>query len=150
MIGMILHVDGSKHRWFQDDRYYDLLVILDDGTSEIYYAQLVEEESTRTVMAGLPEVIATQGYSVRCTAIGQPLLCDPKGWREGRPAPVDASGTSDPKSLNPNDPGVLTAGARPLRARIRYVAESFAAGTSPGGDSHAGRGKPVLAGSLHG
>jgi ABC-type multidrug transport system fused ATPase/permease subunit len=27
------------------------LVILDDATSEIYYAQLVEEESTRTVMA---------------------------------------------------------------------------------------------------
>ena len=59
--GMMLHIDGSKHRWFQDDRYYDLLVILDDATSEIYYAQLVEEESTRTVMAGLREVIETWG-----------------------------------------------------------------------------------------
>ena len=39
--GMLLHIDGSKHRWFQDDRYYDLLVILDDATSKIYYAQLV-------------------------------------------------------------------------------------------------------------
>jgi hypothetical protein len=36
-------------------------VILDDATSEIYYAQLVEEESTRTVMAALREVIETQG-----------------------------------------------------------------------------------------
>ena len=27
------------------------LVIMDDATSEIYYAQLVEEESTLTVMA---------------------------------------------------------------------------------------------------
>jgi transposase len=51
--GMLLHIDGSKHRWFSDDRYYDLLVILDDATSEIYYAQLVEEESTRTVMAAV-------------------------------------------------------------------------------------------------
>ncbi len=59
--GMLLHIDGSKHRWFQDDRYYDLIVILDDATSEIYYAQLVEEESTATVMAGLREVIETQG-----------------------------------------------------------------------------------------
>ena len=59
--GMLLHIDGSKHRWFQDDRYYDLLVILDDATSEIYYAQLVEEESTRTVMAALREVIERQG-----------------------------------------------------------------------------------------
>ena len=59
--GMLLHIDGSKHRWFQDDRYYDLLVILDDATSEIYYAQLVEEESTRTVMAALREVIEREG-----------------------------------------------------------------------------------------
>jgi transposase len=61
MAGMLLHIDGSKHRWFQDDRYYDLIVILDDATSEIYYAQLVEEESTRTVMAGLREVIERKG-----------------------------------------------------------------------------------------
>ena len=59
--GMLLHIDGSKHRWFQDDRYYDLLVILDDATSRIYYAQLVEEESTRTVMAALREVIEREG-----------------------------------------------------------------------------------------
>jgi len=59
--GMLLHIDGSKHRWFQDDRYYDLLVILDDATSRIYYAQLVEEESTRTVMMALREVIERQG-----------------------------------------------------------------------------------------
>jgi transposase len=61
MVGMLLHIDGSKHQWFGDERWYDLIVILDDATSEIYYAQLVEEESTRTVMAGLREVIETQG-----------------------------------------------------------------------------------------
>jgi transposase len=59
--GMLLHIDGSRHRWFQDDRWYDLLVILDDATSEIYYAQLVEEESTMTVLRGLREVIERQG-----------------------------------------------------------------------------------------
>jgi len=59
--GMLLHIDGSKHRWFQDHRYYDLLVILDDATSRIYYAQLVEEESTRTVMTALREVIEREG-----------------------------------------------------------------------------------------
>jgi transposase len=59
--GMLLHIDGSKHRWFQDDRYYDLIVILDDATSKIYYAQLVAEESTRTVMTGVREVIERQG-----------------------------------------------------------------------------------------
>jgi len=59
--GMLLHIDGSKHQWFGDDRWYDLIVILDDATSEIYYAQLVEEESTRTVMEGLREVIEKKG-----------------------------------------------------------------------------------------
>ena len=59
--GMMLHIDGSKHQWFQDDRWHDLIVILDDATTEIYYAQLVEEESTRTVMAGVKEVIETEG-----------------------------------------------------------------------------------------
>ena len=59
--GMLLHIDGSHHQWFQDERWYDLIVILDDASSEIYYAQLVEEESTGTVMAGLREVIERKG-----------------------------------------------------------------------------------------
>jgi transposase len=59
--GMLLHLDGSRHRWFQDDRWYDLLVVLDDATSEVYYAQLVEEESTRTVLAALRAVIERKG-----------------------------------------------------------------------------------------
>ena len=59
--GMLLHLDGSPHRWFQDERWYDLIVILDDATSEIYYAQLVEEESTRTVMAALRGVVEQKG-----------------------------------------------------------------------------------------
>lgn len=59
--GMLLHIDGSKHQWFGDERWYDLIVILDDATSEIYYAQLVEEESTRTVMEGVRAVIQSKG-----------------------------------------------------------------------------------------
>jgi len=59
--GMLLHIDGSKHQWLNDHRWHDLIVILDDATTEIYYAQLVEEESTRTVMTGLKEVIETEG-----------------------------------------------------------------------------------------
>ncbi len=59
--GMLLHLDGSRHRWFQDERWHDFLVVLDDATSEIYYAQLVEEESTRTVMVALKEVVERKG-----------------------------------------------------------------------------------------
>ena len=58
---MLLHIDGSEHRWFQDERWYDLLVIMDDANSEIYYAQLVEEEATVPVLAGLKEVVQCRG-----------------------------------------------------------------------------------------
>jgi transposase len=59
--GMLLHIDGSHHQWFQDDRWLDLLVILDDATSEIYYAQLVADEDTRTVMTALRDVLVRKG-----------------------------------------------------------------------------------------
>jgi transposase len=59
--GMLLHIDASKHAWFGDGRHYDLITILDDATSEIYYAQLVAEEGTRTLMPAIREVIETQG-----------------------------------------------------------------------------------------
>ena len=83
LAGMMLHLDGSRHQWFQDDRWYDLIEVLDDTTSETYYAQLVEEESTRTVMAALREVIEPKGrfctlYSDRASHFSRP----PR--REGR------------------------------------------------------------------
>jgi len=61
LAGMMLHIDGSKHQWFGDERWHDLIVILDDATSEICHAQLVDEESTATVMAGLREVVENKG-----------------------------------------------------------------------------------------
>src|SRR5260221_253362 len=73
--GMLLHIDGSEHRWFQDERWYDLIVILDDANSEIYYAQLVAEESTMTVLAGLKEVIERKRLVLRAVQRpGQPFL----------------------------------------------------------------------------
>jgi hypothetical protein len=43
------------------DSYWDLIVVLDDATSRVYYAQLVEEESTPTVMAALKHVVTQHG-----------------------------------------------------------------------------------------
>jgi len=34
MTGTLLHIDGSKHCWFKNSQRYDLIVILDDATSE--------------------------------------------------------------------------------------------------------------------
>src|SRR5262245_239484 len=52
LTGMMLHVDGSRHRWIPGlDESQDLIVIFDDATSQVYDAQLVDEESTATVTA---------------------------------------------------------------------------------------------------
>jgi len=60
--GMMLHVDGSRHRWIPGlDQYQDLIVIFDDATSEAYDVQLVDEESTVTVMAALKRVVEQRG-----------------------------------------------------------------------------------------
>ena len=62
LTGMMLHVDGSRHRWIPGlDQYQDLVVIFDDATSEVYDVQLVDEESTVTVMAALKRVVETRG-----------------------------------------------------------------------------------------
>jgi len=59
--GMMLHVDGSTHAWLEGEGYQDLIAILDDATTEVYYARLVDQESTATVMAGLKSVIEQKG-----------------------------------------------------------------------------------------
>jgi hypothetical protein len=62
LTGMMLHVDGSRHRWISGlDQYQDLIVIFDDATSEVYDVKLVEEESTVTVMESLKRVVETRG-----------------------------------------------------------------------------------------
>ena len=86
--GMLLHIDGSRHQWFQDDRWYDLLVILDDATSRIYYAQLVEEESTMTVLAGCGSGGAGRGFLRPVQRPRQSLLLDAR-----------AGGKVDPERL---------------------------------------------------
>lgn len=60
--GMLLHIDGSQHDWIPGlNQKLDMIVLFDDATSEVYYARLVDEESTATVMAGVKQVIERQG-----------------------------------------------------------------------------------------
>lgn len=81
--GMMLHIDGSKHQWFDDGCYYDLIVVLDDATNEVYYAQLVPEESTVTVLAALREVIEKKGLfcSLYCDRASHFFLTPKAGER---------------------------------------------------------------------
>lgn len=61
MVGMLLHQDASTHAWLPGGARHDLVVTLDDATSAIYSAFLVEQEGTASTMRGLREVVAGHG-----------------------------------------------------------------------------------------
>jgi transposase len=61
MVGMLLHIDASSHEWLGKNCWHDLIVVLDDATSQIYYAQLVAQESTATMLAALRAVVEQHG-----------------------------------------------------------------------------------------
>ena len=64
MAGMLLHQDASRHDWLDGAPPLDLVVTLDDATSEIYSAFLVAEEGTASSFRGLAEVVAVHGDSI--------------------------------------------------------------------------------------
>ncbi len=59
--GMMLHQDGSRHVWLEGRPPLDLIVTLDDATSEIYSMFLVEEEGTASTFRALREVVGEHG-----------------------------------------------------------------------------------------
>jgi transposase len=59
--GMMLHQDGSRFAWLSGAPELDLIVTMDDATSTIYSAFLVEEEGTVSTFRGLLEVFTAQG-----------------------------------------------------------------------------------------
>lgn len=60
--GMLLFQDGSPFRWIAAlDRDLDLIATMDDATSQLYSAFLVEEEGTFSSLRGLSETIAAKG-----------------------------------------------------------------------------------------
>jgi hypothetical protein len=59
--GMMLHQDGSQHVWLEGQPPLDLIVTMDDATSTIYSAFLVEQEGTISSLCGLLEVFEAHG-----------------------------------------------------------------------------------------
>lgn len=73
--GEMLHLDGSRHHWLQlrPEEYQHLIVVVDDATRQVLYAQLAEGESSQAVMAALAAVLRTHG-------LPQALYTDRAGW----------------------------------------------------------------------
>ncbi len=60
VVGMMLHQDASSHGWVPGE-IWDLVVTLDDATSEVYSGFFVAEEGTMSTFQALGEVIAAKG-----------------------------------------------------------------------------------------
>ena len=59
-IGMMLHQDGSRHEWVPG-KLWDLIVTMDDATSEHYSMFFVDEEGTQSSFQGINDVIKDHG-----------------------------------------------------------------------------------------
>jgi len=58
--GMMLHQDGSRHEWVPGQKW-DLIVTMDDATSEHYSMFFVLEEGTASSFQGVRDVILQKG-----------------------------------------------------------------------------------------
>lgn len=57
MIGMMIHQDASSHEW-GEGVIWDLIVTMDDASSEVYSAFFVEEEGTFSSFLGVKEGVS--------------------------------------------------------------------------------------------
>jgi Homeodomain-like domain len=60
-VGMMLHQDASRFAWLEGAPQLDLIITMDDASSEIYSAFLVEEEGTASTFRALLEVFTVHG-----------------------------------------------------------------------------------------
>lgn len=66
--GMMIHQDGSTHEWVAGQQW-ELIVTMDDATSEHYAMFFVEEEGTSSSFRGVQAVIEARVCSARSTVI---------------------------------------------------------------------------------
>lgn len=90
--GMMLHQDGSRAAWLEGQPTLDLIVTMDDATSTVYSAFLVEEEGTTSTFRALLEVFGAHGLpSSLYTDRGSHYFYTPKAGEavdKGRPTQV--------------------------------------------------------------
>jgi transposase len=85
--GEMLHLDGSLHAWLalRPQERQCLIVVVDDATRRLLYAQLCAHEGTEPVLAAVHAVVSLHG-------VPQALYTDRAGWAARTPksgGPVD-------------------------------------------------------------
>ena len=79
--GMMLHQDGSRHGWLEGQAPLDLIVTMDDATSTIYSAFLVEEEGPPRLSWRCWKFSRRMGFPLALHGSRQPLFSHRQGRR---------------------------------------------------------------------
>ena len=108
--GMMLHQDGSSHEWVPG-RWWDLIVTMDDATSDIYSAFFVAEEGTMSSFQGGVRGDPGQGpVLLALRRPRQPLLEHARGRRQGGQGHPDPGRPRPGAARHRVDPGLLARG----------------------------------------
>ena len=131
--GMMLHQDGSRAAWLAGEPALDLIVTMDDATSTIYSAFLVEEEGTASTLSGAAGGVHRAGPAVEpLYRSRQPLLLHAEGRRGGRQGPAHPGRPGARSARHRAHPGLFAGGARALGAHVRHAAGPPAEGAEAG------------------
>jgi hypothetical protein len=132
--GMMLHQDGSRFAWLAWQPQLDLIVTMDDATSTIYSAFLVEEEGTASSFRAFGDVHGPWPAIEPLHRSRQSLLLHAQGRRAGRQATADPGRAGAAAARHRAHPGLFAGGARPFGADVRDTAGAPAEGTEAGRD----------------
>ena len=129
LLGMMLHQDGSSHEWVAG-QWWDLIVTMDDATSDIYSAFFVEEEGTMSSFRALGEVIGRHGLfcSLYADRASHYWHTPEAGGTVDRDNPTQV-GRAPQAARHRADPGLFAPSPGALGAHVRDLAEAAASGT---------------------
>ena len=144
-VGMMLHQDGSRAESLEGQAALDLIVTMDDATSEIYSAFLVEEEGTMSTFRACLEVFGEARHPGEpLHGSRQPLL--PRHRRlEARStrSTKEAGGAGVGSPWRGAHRGLLAAGSRAVGAAVWDAAGQADQGARVGGPQGHRDGEPV-------
>jgi len=130
----MLHIHGSPAAiGFQDERWYDLIVILDGRHQRDLLCATYEEESTVTVMPGCAWSLSGKACSARCIHTGTAISGSHRRFGgQGGPAPGDAGGLRLARAGSAVDSCLLATGAGAARNAAFGTWQETASGRSCG------------------
>ena len=146
--GMMLHQDGSSHEWVPG-RWWDLIVTMDDATSDIYSAFFVAEEGTMSSFQGGSEAIRAKGLfcSLYADRASHYWNTPEAGGKVDKNTPTQVGRALAQLGIE-LIPACSPRGKGALGAHVRHLAEAPAPGTQARRHHRHGRGQPLPQGGL--